>query len=240
MARQFLRNRLLTHLMRIIYLRIPTIFSSAIYLALRTSIDPRKKHFEKAFKAVADAKLTGDYLEFGSYQGSSFIMAFNLSRKYNLRHMKFHAFDSFDGLPEDEGSVFHMGDYRCSKDLFSRIIKKGGVDMNRVNIIDGFYQNTLTNTLSTELDIRHAAIVNVDCDLYSSTKPVLNFIEDLLLPGSVVIFDDWHAFDPSEGPEDSKALGEERAFNEWSLKYYFHEFYDFPRGKAFVMFKMPE
>ena len=40
--------------------------------------------------------------------------------------------------------------------------------------------------------MRHVAMVNVDRDLYPSTKEVLSFVEDLVQPGTIIIFDHWH------------------------------------------------
>ena len=63
--------------------------------------------------------------------------------------------------------------------------------------------------LYKKLDLGKAAIVMIDCDLYSSTKEVLKFITPLLVDGSILIFDDWYAY------KGSPFKGERRATSEW-------------------------
>ena len=49
----------------------------------------------------------------------------------------------------------------------------------------------------------------IDCDLYESTVPVLDFLTDLVGQGTVLIFHDWFRF---KGRPD---CGEQRACREW-------------------------
>ena len=55
-------------------------------------------------------------------------------------------------------------------------------------------------------------IAHIDVDLYSSTVKVLEFITPLLVPGSVILFDDWYCFPASSD------MGERKAFNEFLEK----------------------
>ena len=81
-----------------------------------------------------------------------------------------------------------------------------------------------------------ASIVHIDCDLYDSTKEVLNFIENIIILGTILIFDDWDSFKD----EDVENMGERKAFKEWSLFNCFDELCDFGGcGKAFIMKKSP-
>ena len=235
MIRQLLVNRYTKPVLRSIYLRAPTFLSATLYSILRSSGDPRRRYFEKAFETVAASGTEGDYLEFGVYQGSSFIMAFQLARRYRLNTMRFFAFDSFEGLPASEGAAFRKGDYMCSRESFTRIVKKGGVELERVGIVEGFYSHSLTDTVKQDHNLRKVAIVNVDCDLYSSTKEVLRFVEDLIQPGSIIIFDDWYAFEDTSHSSETHLYGERRAFQEWPGSNWFEELYDSINGKAFLM-----
>jgi len=81
--------------------------------------------------------------------------------------------------------------------------------MNDVVIVPGWYKDTLNDETKKKLNIKKASIIYIDCDLYESTVPVLNFITDYVSNGTIIIFDDWHAF---HGDPD---LGEQRAFREW-------------------------
>lgn len=52
-------------------------------------------------------------------------------------------------------------------------------------------------------------IVFIDCDTYSSSKAVLNFIGPLLIEPAILCFDDWKLNDL-----DIKGMGEYKSFNE--------------------------
>lgn len=60
-----------------------------------------------------------------------------------------------------------------------------------------------------DCSLRKQQLFLIDCDLYESTVPVLNFITDYLQNGTIFTFDDWYCFrgDPQRG--------EWRAFKEW-------------------------
>ena len=53
----------------------------------------------------------------------------------------------------------------------------------------------------------------IDCDLYSSTVSVLDFLDNLLQDGSILMFDDWNCF----GKSDER--GERRAFREFLARH---------------------
>lgn len=161
----------------------------------------------------------GDYLEFGVYRGLSFIHAYELASRYELGFMNFYAFDSFQGLPADFGDAekkydhFFEGQYSCSEREFRSILVEAGVDLDRVATVPGFYDSSLTGDLKARLPIQRAAVVWVDCDLYASTVPVLEFVTDYLGTGSFLVFDDWFSFGA-----DPRA-GEMRAAVEWQERH---------------------
>jgi hypothetical protein len=128
--------------------------------------------------------------------------------------IRFFAFDSFDGLPEPAGidklePRYSNGRYDCSEDEFKTILTTGGVDLSQVITVPGFYEDSLTPAVKTQNQMTAASIVMVDCDLYESTKTVLEFITPLVVEGTVIIFDDWFNFKANPG------LGEQRACSEW-------------------------
>jgi len=158
----------------------------------------------------------GDYLEFGVYRGRSFVYAYKQAQRFNLK-MHFYAFDSFQGLPQVKGhdkeySQLRQGDYACDETSFKKILAENNVDLDAVTITPGFYDMTLNQKTKETLNIKRAAIVWIDCDIYESTRPVLDFITDYLTTGSIIAFDDWLLFcgDPN--------AGEMRAAREWLEK----------------------
>jgi O-methyltransferase len=220
------------------FITIPLPFSKWLYAFARSSVFPNthQPYFDMAFQRVKSMQLDGDYLEFGVYQGISFILAASMAEKNGLKIMRYFAFDSFEGLPEAEGKKFNKGDYCCSEEGFTRMIRKAGVPLRKVVKVKGWYDETLTSHTKKRHQLNRAAVVHVDCDLYSSAKVVLAFVEDLVQVGTVLIFDDWYAFCDEE---DMKGFGEQKAFNEWPLKDAFEDFYDGATSggvsKAFIM-----
>ena len=157
----------------------------------------------------------GDYLEFGVYKGRSFIEAYKKSKEMKFDKMRFFAFDSFEGLPElgkNDASFdqFHEGQYSYSEKDFLNTIKQDSVDLERVITVPGFYGKSLKEKgLKEKLGIKFASVIWVDCDLYVSTKPVLEFITDIIDTGTIIVFDDWFSF------AGDLYKGEIRAVNEW-------------------------
>ena len=173
-------------------------------------------------------QIDGDYLEFSVFQGRSFAGAYHAIgnargrvrafigtqeiEAWYRRRPRYLAFDSFCGLPGGEAARqadFGEGAYSCSESAFLENIKEGGVDLNDVVTVAGFYNQTLTPETKRRLDLVRASLVLVDCDLYESTVPVLDFITDIVGQGTIIIFDDWYRY------EDRPDKGEQRACREW-------------------------
>lgn len=162
-------------------------------------------------------KTKGDYLEFGTFEGNAFLMAYHLAQSYRMEHMRFYAFDSFEGLPEvtgidvlaDPEPHYTKGEFRCSQERFTKIIRRHKVDMQKTHVVPGFFDRTLNAETKASLPLRSVAVALVDCDLYESTRVVLDFLTDYLVNGSLLLFDDWFNY------KGDPRLGEHRAFREW-------------------------
>lgn len=180
------------------------------------SFNRRFYAIEQAAEYLVGAQVPGDYLEFGVYQGRTFSHACKLMGPL-FEEMRFVAFDSFDGLPTPRGidaqdgytSRFHRGEFRCSKTEFFTHLKSRRVDVSRVTAIEGWFDQSLTEATRTAEGLKHAACVWIDCDLYESTVPVLQFITPMLSAGAVLLFDDWHCF------RNHPDFGQQRATREW-------------------------
>jgi hypothetical protein len=101
-----------------------------------------------------------------------------------------------------------------------------------VHLVPGFYDEVLTPSLRQTLDLQAAAIVHVDCDLYKSTKTVLDFITPVLQDGTIIIFDDWFHY------RGHPHRGEQKAFGEWREQHpewLVGEFMTSHDNKAFIM-----
>jgi len=171
--------------------------------------------YDKIMRYIDNSQMVGDYLEFGVFKGDTFIIAYRFAQKFKIKSMNFYAFDSFQGLPEIKGidsngfAHFNEGEFACSINEFKKNISEKGVDLNKVKIIQGWYNEVLNNKTKKELPIKKAAVIMIDCDLYESTISVLNFIADYLQDGTIIMLDDWFCF------RGNPNKGEQRAFREW-------------------------
>lgn len=161
-------------------------------------------------------KLNGDYMEFGVFQGDSFTKAFHFSKFAKLPSMKFFAFDSFSGYPPLEGvdkecGYFEEKAYLCSLDDFKSNLSKNGVNMGRVRIVSGTF-NELNKNAKGKIESKVASVVWIDCDLYKATLDALDFLVDYIADGTVIVFADWFA---CNGSPD---LGQPLAAREWLSK----------------------
>lgn len=200
----------------------------------------RENMIRIAMEYVKSSKLSGDYLEFGVHIGSTFQAAYHFAQREAQTDMQFYAFDSFQGMPKSEGvdSVdalyqFVEGQYACTEAQFQHAISENGVDLTKVTTIPGWFDDTLNDEKKSQLAIDKAAVIWVDCDLYASTIPVLNFISDYLQTGTILCFDDWFSF------LGNPHRGEQKAFNEWRLLHpelHFIDYHVFGKwGKSFIV-----
>ncbi len=179
--------------------------------------DEREKFLWKAFDYLRSNRLDGDYIEFGLSEGKTFIASIHISKFMgnNLKEMRFIGFDSFEGLPKPKGidvndfEHFKEGDYAFSYENFIKKLKKLKINLSKVILIRGWFDNTLNKKTKDTNKIDKAAFVFIDCDLYESTVPVLKFITPLLQNGTLLAFDDWYCF---RGDENK---GQQKAVREW-------------------------
>lgn len=133
--------------------------------------------FDEVAKKIANKKVL--YLEFGVYKGDSM--------RYWSKALKnpesiLHGFDSFEGLPEDFefDGVFTKGTFNVKGEIPK-------IDDNRLKFFKGWFNETLPNYLLPEYDV---LVINIDADLYSSTKYVLDFLRSHIKKGTYIYFDD--------------------------------------------------
>jgi O-methyltransferase len=154
----------------------------------------------------------GAYMEFGVYIGRSLSCMHRALSHHGIDNVHMFGFDSIEGLPRsfsvEELEAWEPGQFSVDLDTTRQFLERRGVDMERVSLIKGWFDETLTLRLSKT--IRKASMIMVDCDLYASAKTALNFSAHLIVDEAVLFFDDW-----DDGGLATKRLGERRAFEEF-------------------------
>lgn len=213
MIRPILRARVMVRHLKLNLLR--RLIVLAVTVVRGRELVERYVLLDRVFGFIDDCRIEGAYLEFGCAFGGSMSDVYHIARSYKLDSMRFYGFDSFRGLPAltglDAGSAcrYRKGQFACGLEQYRRNLKRWGVDLSRVELTGGWYADTLKPDLKETLSLERAAVVLIDCDLYESTIPVLDFITDLIQNGTILIFDDWFSY---KGRND---LGEAKAFSEW-------------------------
>jgi hypothetical protein len=150
------------------------------------------------------------YYEFGLFRGFSFWFAEQISREYTGSNFSFFGFDSFEGLPKPEldreAAMFSRGDYRGSYENVVANIKRHDGDFSRIKLYKGFYSSEFFEKLRQSESFPRISICLIDVDLYNSCIPVLEFIKDLLVEGSILLLDDYNQFGEDNNSGERKAI----------------------------------
>jgi O-methyltransferase len=193
--------------------------------------------FLDAFTAVGVNRISGDYVEFGSWGCNTLRHAYQSRQRFQAkRHL--WAFDSFQGLlpsdePRDQHPVLVPGHGQGGVEAFHATCARFGVPRDAYTAVEGYYEDTLP-ALGADGEPTDIAIAYIDCNLYSSTVTVFEFLGPRLKPGMVVGFDDYYLWDPGTG-----VSGEREALSEFLYahpEWHFHRFKDIHwGGVAFVV-----
>ena len=129
----------------------------------------------QAFKLALDgAAKDGLVMEFGVRFGTS------IRQIACLVDQDVHGFDSFEGLPE----AWHHE----PKGTYST---KGALPSVQENVFlySGWFEETLPDFIDKHQD--PVRFINIDCDIYSSTKTVLDLLSGQFGQGTVIVFDEF-------------------------------------------------
>jgi tetratricopeptide (TPR) repeat protein len=118
-----------------------------------------------------------------------------------------HGFDSFQGLPE-AWHVLHAGTYSTQGELPEVPAS--------VELHVGTFDATLPPFLAAHSG--PVRFMNVDCDLYSSTKTTFDLMGDRIGPGTVIVFDEYIVND-RWAEDEFKAFQEAVAERGWTYEY---------------------
>jgi len=123
-------------------------------------------------------KFMGQILEFGIWTG---ISTNHIASKIKPRIL--HAFDSFRGLQVEWRGL--------EKDYFA--LKEQPKLESNVRLYNGYFSSTVWDFLNN-LDTTPISFINIDCDLYSSTVDFLFPLNELIIPGTILYFDELYGY----------------------------------------------
>lgn len=181
-----------------------------------------KAHLSKAVEYIAkhhrNSMVGRHCFEFGVYQGETVRLIGELFYAQQLPMDVIYGFDSFQGLPDEAPGVDRF--YLFNRGMFADV---GNVWAARnAKYIKGWFSD-LTPEDVTANHMKPASLVHIDGDLYRSAVDSLTFMfaNKLIVPGTVVAYDEFRS------TQDLKGGGESKAHMEIADKYKvsFREFF---------------
>lgn len=154
-------------------------------------------------------------VECGVGRGRSLMILLALNRLHSATGLwstkRIIAFDSFKGFPaptrfDDSEREPHEGDwatspsgrYRYTPDFLNRVLERAGLESgaSELLVVEGFFGETCYSTTTGRIGILH-----LDGDLYESTKGPLDALASRIVPGGVIVIDDFQLNDDSSSHE---------------------------------------
>lgn len=167
------------------------------YKSSRRERQGRHDFFNAAFKALSFNGIDGDYAEFGSHGALTFSQAYHEAQRHK-HSAKLWAFDSFQGLPpaslgKDEHPKWVATEMATSLSEFHQLCQVRGISKKQYDVVPGFFNESLP-PLGSSAEPRNICLAYIDCDLYSSTMDVLQFLLPRIKHGMIIAFDDYHCW----------------------------------------------
>lgn len=125
--------------------------------------------------------INGVMVEVGVYKGGT---AATIASAAPAKHL--FAFDTFSGIPFHDDTIdgHRAGDF---SDTSIDEVRDNLKHIPNVSLHQGIFPDATGDVLK---DLK-VAFVHLDVDVYESNKRCLEFLYPKLLPGAIVVFDDW-------------------------------------------------
>jgi hypothetical protein len=146
------------------------------------------------YDAILASPPLGAGVECGIFRGGITIMMAKVLRTTGRR---VRAYDSFEGLPNERATVetehYRPGHMIHSEGAVRATLEQHGV-AGDIDIVAGWFNKTMTGKCPVPISCIH-----IDCDMYYGVRDCLNHLYDSLVPGGIIVFDDY--FDQGGGVE---------------------------------------
>lgn len=174
--------------------------------------------FDRAFKLMQRAPISGSFVEFGVYKGGSLLKTIKMAKKYLKQKITFYGFDTFEGLPKTGQPLTGDLTVDYKEGMFSQTsikyvkeqLKK---ERLQANLIKGRFDQL--KDLS-KYGIKKIRCVHIDADIYEGYKDALDKITSYVQVGTIIIMDEYCA--PSDYRYQGIRLHGPKALNEWLVK----------------------
>ena len=178
-----------------------SLFAFSLVGALQRALTSDRLSLATGGLPCAQAR-TGLWLEFGVFTGTSIQIIADHRRKLNIKPAVY-GFDSFLGLPEHWRDVWRpkgrdgqegvrkaatmtQGNFAMAGSRPPQLDRRFN---DYIEWVVGWYNETLPMFLNAHPS-ENVTFVHVDCDLYSSSKLVLDQLSPRMSPGTVLVFDE--------------------------------------------------
>lgn len=175
--------------------RAKTMTSHERMVALIHAVDYLEKH-----------KIEGDFVECGVWKGGSMLIAGKRLLHHNSTSRNLFLFDTFEGMSNPTDHDISAVENEKASDLLDKFEKTSGDNIwcysteqevaktmsdsgyptSKIHLIKGKVEDTLPHK-----SVNKIALLRLDTDWYESTKHELETLYDLLVPGGILIIDDY-------------------------------------------------
>jgi predicted O-methyltransferase YrrM len=199
-----LKHRFEERLVRLAARRILSHQNARRIFALYEGAEYARQHMQSAIgfddknevrlAALAAVPPDGIIAEFGVWSGRTI----NMIADHLGEGRTVHGFDSFEGLQEDWNQQYRKGAFHTHGRLPQV--------RSSVTLHKGWFEDTVPPFALSRKD-EPVAFLHIDCDLYSSTKTIFDALGGRLVPGSVILFDEYFNY-PEWREHEYKAFQE--------------------------------
>jgi hypothetical protein len=153
------------------------LYNEIQYISL---VSPYRCFFLYQFAKSANS-LSGQFAQVGVYQGGSA----KLIQTVKSKKKNFYLFDTFSGLPKHDPKIDGYPRGKFSDTTIEKIEQLFSEDPT-VKIIPGLFPDS-----SKQITKEKFAFVYIDVDLYKSNYDAFNFFYNRMVPGGIIVFDDY-------------------------------------------------
>jgi len=182
-------------------------YENGFYLTSDLKRIPKMLAQYEIYKLITN--LPGHVVECGVFKGSSLMRLCTfreiLESPFSRKIIGFDAFGSFprQDNPLDDAFINEfeeMAGTGISKNELSELVRMKG--FKNVELIEGNLEHTLPGYIEERPELQ-ISLLHVDVDVYRPTLTILNHLFDRVVPGGVIIFDNYAVV-----PGETQAVGE--------------------------------